>query len=402
MRFVFLVFSVLFCLTAFSQTDSSSIVAQSESNLNISILTCGAGSDLYSSFGHIGIRVQNKEFRTDEVYNYGTFDYSDPDFYVKFTRGKLLYYISKSSYSNFMYEYEQDKRSVVEQVLNLPDEKKVAALQYLENNLKPENKSYHYDFLYDNCATRIRDFFPQVLGDNFYWGDVLNNKNVSYRTAINQYLVTKNWERLGINLLLGSPVDSLMTDESSMFLPDFLHEGLKEALYNNQNIVASENKILESGPAPPRRLNGPLWMMIGILILTILSFHIPAFHYLKPILRFTLLFSSGLLGLFMLFMWFFTNHQACAENYNILWAFPPNLYVAFIAHKKRLPLKVYGLAAISFLMVALIIHVIGIQKMPLIETAPFLLSLMYVYIDLYKNNLSQAKLAPAEINQEEL
>lgn len=367
-----------------------------DNQFQVSILTCGVGNDLYASFGHIGVRVKGSDLGKDEVYNYGTFDYSDPDFYVKFTMGKLLYYISKSSFADFMYEYKEENRSVHEQVLAIPLEQKKAIQSYLENNLKPENRSYHYDFLFDNCATRIRDIFPATLGNNFYWGDILEGKKVSYRTVLNQYLANKNWERLGINLLLGSPVDSLMTDEGSMFLPDFLHQSLKGAVYNGQKIIEHENTLLEGGTIAPRTLNGPLWMMIGILILTILAFHIPAFQYLKPIIRFVLLFLSGLLGFFMLFMWLFTNHQSCAENYNVLWAFPINLFVAFIAHKKKIFLKVYGLAAISFLMVALIIHVIGIQKLPLIELSPLLLSLMYVYIDLYKRNISLTELPEME------
>lgn len=401
MRSILFVFCFFLSATIFAQSDST-ILPELNSNIQVSILTCGVGSDLYASFGHIGIRVKNQEFGTDEVYNYGTFDYSDPDFYIKFTRGKLLYFISKSSFSDFMEEYKEEKRSVVEQELNLRVDKELAIVDFLENNLKPQNRAYHYDFLFDNCATRIRDIFPEVLGKDFYWGDVLDSKRVSFRTVINQYLINKHWERLGIDLLLGSPVDKLMTDESSMFIPDFLHKGLKGAIYNNQKLITTENTLLQAGPSAPRTLDGPLWMTIGILILTILSFHVVAFQYLKPIIRFLLLFITGFLGFFMLFMWLFTNHQACSDNYNILWAFPLNLIIAFIAHKKKLFFKVYGLVGISLLMVALIIHVIGIQKLPLIELSPLLLSLMYVYIDLYKNNISLTKLSETELQQEQL
>lgn len=359
--------------------------------LRMSILTCGVGEELYASFGHSAIRIIDSARGTDEVYNYGTFDFSDPDFYTQFTLGKLLYYIDKSSYANFLEEYVIEQRSVKEQVLDLPPEATQKIYAFLEENLKPENRAYHYDFLFDNCSTRIRDIFPKILGETFFWGAILNNHKASYRSIINQYLADKHWERFGINLLLGSPVDSLMTDDGTMFLPDFLYKGFQNAGMGSQPVVKAEIPILKQAYAPQRKLNGPLWTMIGLLILTILSFHLQAFRYLKPLMRFLLLFVSGLLGCFMLFMWIGTEHKACSENYNILWALPSNLVIAFFAHKKSGLLKIYALAAISVLMVGLLVHVIGLQKMPLIEMAPFLLCLMYVYIDLYKNNIHSLK-----------
>src|SRR5690606_7239331 len=118
-------------------------------------------------------------------------DFSDPDFYTKFTLGKLLYYLDKSSFGDFIGTYQEEKRTVDEQVLLLKDEDKQAVIAYLENNLKPENRSYRYDFLFDNCATRIRDIFPRVLGPGFVYGDVLGGKRIAYRTILNQYLINK-------------------------------------------------------------------------------------------------------------------------------------------------------------------------------------------------------------------
>lgn len=356
------------------------------SQLRISLLTCATGEELYAAFGHSGVRVINYASGTDEVYNYGTFNFSDPEFYTKFTLGKLLYYIDKSSFQDFMGTYRYEKRQVKEQVLALPDEKKEALLQYLETNLLPENSHYRYDFLFDNCATRIRDLFGHTLGDAFSWGDVLPTKT-SYRQAINHYLRNNHWSRFGINLLLGSPVDSVMTDAGAMFLPDFLYRGLENAHYENEPLVAQTGIIYEGQAPESRSLNGPLWTLMGLLILVILAFHVKIFAYLKPVFRFILLFVTGLLGCFMLFMWLGTAHDACNGNYNILWAFPPNLIVAFLAHKQSRFLKLYGLAGMSVLIVALLVHVIGLQRMPLIELSPLLLCLMYCYLDLYKTNL---------------
>jgi hypothetical protein len=389
MRYLLSLLLIIGTYVSFAHNDTlSSAAPANSSHTRISILTCGTGQELYSSFGHTGVRVIDSITGKDEVYNYGTFNFNDPEFYSKFTLGKLLYYVEKSSFNNFMYTYIEEKRNVQEQVLQLDEAHTKAFVAYLENNIKPEHKDYKYDFLFDNCATRVRDIFPKVLGQEFYFGDILNNKKISYRGIINQYLVNKHWERFGINLLLGSRIDSLMTDEGTMFLPDFVHKGLVHAKFQGNHVVKEELTLLKHPTVMTRKLNGPLWMMIGILVLTILSFHIKAFRYLKPVIKFAVLFITGLLGVFMLFMWLGTNHQSCADNYNILWAVPFNLVIAFLAHKKKFWLRIYALAAISLLIVAMAVHVIGFQQLPLIELSPLMLCLMYIYIDMYKQNVN--------------
>lgn len=386
MRYLYLLAFTLLSCCAFGQQDTTVNVPGDTSHLRISILTCGVGDELYSSFGHTGVRIIDSARHTDEVYNYGTFNYG-PDFYKEFVRGKLLYYLDKSNFNDFMYTYVEEKRNVEEQVLDLPADRKHAMLIYLENNLLPQNKSYKYDYFFDNCATRVRDIFPKILGPEFYFGDVLHQKKISYRGIMNQYLVNKHWERFGMNLLLASPTDSIMTDEGSMYLPDFIHRGLVHAKYRGNHVVSSDTTILDHKHIFNSTFNGPLWTMIGLLILTALSFLVRSFHYLKSILRFLILLATGLLGVLMLVMWLGTDHRACSDNYNILWAIPFNVIVAFVAHKRRFWMKIYALAAISLLIVALAIHLIGFQQLPLIELSPLLVCLMYIYIDMYKQNV---------------
>jgi len=390
---LFIFFALFCCLCCTNQSIAGSNDSLQPSIPQISILTCGSGDELYASFGHTGVRVKDSNRHIDEVYNYGTFDYQDPEFYSKFTLGKLLYYLDKSSYQDFLYTYQIEKRSVREQVLHLSATETQAIIDFLENNLKPENRSYLYDFLYDNCATRVRDIFPHILATDFTYGSILEAEPTTFRKVINHYLRNKHWERLGINLLLGSPVDKEMTDEASMFLPDYLHEGLAHAQLGGQLLVQQEHSILPAAKAAPQRVNGPLWATLGVVLLTVLSYLVRPFFYLRKLIRFLLLLLTGLVGCLMLFMWLGTNHQACNANYNILWALPSNVLIAFVAHRPKVWLKVYALAAISLLIVALLIHVIGFQQMPLIEVVPLLLCLMYVYIDLYKNNV-QLPVAP--------
>ena len=125
--------------------------------LRISLLTCDPGEDLYTTFGHSAIRVIDSAEGSDRVYNYGTFDFSDPTaFYVKFIKGgkDLKYFLSVDDFPDFMREYEYYQRSVREQELNLNCGEKTRLKLALLNNAMGENKFYKYDFLFDNCSTR--------------------------------------------------------------------------------------------------------------------------------------------------------------------------------------------------------------------------------------------------------
>src|ERR1700743_201092 len=91
-----------------------------------SVLTCNPGTDPYAIFGHSAIRVRDSVTGIDAVFNYGTFDFTDPDFYGKFMRGRLIYFLDVSTFRDFLPEYQEGGRIVWEQVLRLTAAEKQA------------------------------------------------------------------------------------------------------------------------------------------------------------------------------------------------------------------------------------------------------------------------------------
>src|SRR6478736_9347314 len=124
--FVFLLFALSVSVPAQQRKDSCS--------MEISLLTCAPGSDLYSIFGHTAIRVRDARRGMDIVYNYGTFDDSDPLFYIHFTKGIMNYSLSAETYENFMAEYEYEHRPVIGQILNLDCAEKNQLYEALRKN----------------------------------------------------------------------------------------------------------------------------------------------------------------------------------------------------------------------------------------------------------------------------
>ena len=130
----------------------------------ISIITCGpTQAELYSAFGHTAIRVYDSLQGIDDAYTYGMFSFNQPNFYLNFARGSSFYILGVQSYPDFRYTSIYYNRSVHEQKLNLSSEQKQKIFDFLQWNAQTENRSYRYDYFYDNCATRVRDAFKKAL-----------------------------------------------------------------------------------------------------------------------------------------------------------------------------------------------------------------------------------------------
>lgn len=378
-----LLLMICFCrLPAKAQTDSS--IAP---HIRISLVTCGPGAEIYSVFGHTAVRIIDSVRGTDIVYNYGTFNGFDQDFELKFMKGKLLYYLSTETFANFIEVYGSGGRRVQEQEILLPGNQKYRIQQYLEENMLPENRAYHYDFFFDNCATRIRDIFQSSLGSGLQYPNVLpQGKALSFRTIINRYLQYVPWERMGINILLGSKIDRTMSSPEIMFLPDYLRDGFAGAMIDHSPLSAPVQQLLPAGKMTTAYCNPVVLTMWIMALLTMLGLSVPSLRSLGAVMSTILLILTGLLGLLILVMWFGTDHKACSANFNLLWALPTNLVFIFRKHQYK-----YAAIASIFLLLSLLLHISGIQCLLLPEMTPLLLALLFIFTNAYRQGRLSAK-----------
>ncbi|WP_306642670.1 Lnb N-terminal periplasmic domain-containing protein [Sanyastnella coralliicola] len=301
----------------------------------ISVLTCQPGTDLYSVFGHTAIRVYDPG-RVDHVYNYGTFDFND-EFYLKFARGKLNYRLSRSSFGQFNYEYTVTERGVEEQMLNLTQDQKNRFNHALVENYKPENQYYQYDFFYDNCATRIRDILEDVLGDELQWNSEFDHESYTFRDMIDMYLVDMNWSDFGIDIALGQPCDKVLEAQDNMFLPDYVFSEIASATIGGQPLVKETKVVIKKAVREAGSPLDPALMLTMALTLLALFWFWRRRKGSQSLVipRFLFIF-LGLAGLMVFLLWFATDHTTTKQNWNLIWAFPLHLIVAFILKKKRL------------------------------------------------------------------
>ena len=335
-RLLHLVFVIgLFVLPLQLAADSDHLPDTLSAKAELSVLTCAPGTELYSIFGHSSIRVYDPGQRIDWVFNYGTFDFATPGFAVKFARGKLEYYVLSYSMRNFLAEYEEDGRSVREQVLRLDDAQKEAMLQALKRNELPENKFYLYDFFYDNCASRERDLLRKTLGDKLRLQAPSGKEYGSYRALIQPYLHVLPWTDFGIQIALGSPTDKEAGLEGAVFLPDHLHDVLAASEVQDNGTwkpLVKDTRTLHDAPAPTAPVNGFFspWIVMWLVLLVTAAISFLPFGNAHGFRIFdTLLFgATGLLGIVLLLFWLATDHEATYANLNLIWALPTHLLFA--------------------------------------------------------------------------
>ncbi|CAN5873944.1 DUF4105 domain-containing protein [soil metagenome] len=333
--------------------------AQDSSRLRISLLTCTPGEDLYAIFGHSALRVidsnniNNRFF--DVVYNYGTFDFYDENFYLKFIRGKLLYSVSDEIFNDFKTAYQLENRGITEQVLDLSAEEKINTKKLLIENLREENRYYKYDFFLDNCTTRLRDLILKIKKPAVLLPAVMP-ANTRFRQAIHQYLDSgkQYWSKLGIDILLGAKTDAVMTTAQQQFLPDNLMLALDKS---EPSIVITSTNLYQLSTNNNKAGWFTPMLFFSSLLIFFLLLSLSKNKYLQMLLKGLdgfLFFATGLLGIVLIFMWVGTDHSMTKDNYNLWWALPFHIIMAFLINSNKTFVKKYFLfTAISLLLLLL-------------------------------------------------
>ncbi len=403
MKSFFVTFSLIVLLSLNAFVSHGFVSSQSA---RFTILTCTPGPDLYSLFGHSAIRYQDtiRGKMVDWVYNYGTFIFDD-EFYVKFARGKLDYVLSKEDFPFFQEEYIYAGRGIFEQELLFTQEEKQKFLDLLEANFLPENRIYRYDFFYDNCSTRIRDMIIRATSGlentsnlGFTHPDPEEIKHISridfsyvypqpntFRQTIQTYLDYQPWSDFGIDLALGLPCDKKVEKGEYMFLPDSLMKDMNFAHYSGRALVAQAVEILPqeyelSFDSTVTPMNVMWFFFILHLIIGILFRHKKLFQFSD---RF-LFFVTGLLGVFVVFLWFFTDHTATKWNFNLLWANPINLIFAFVSSKKWSGWKLQWMKIYFFILLSTLLFWFVLPQRLNMAVIPIIFALMFTVVKIVR------------------
>ena len=359
---------VIFCLFFICSIAGRTQINIDSCSMEISLLTCSPGTDLYSIFGHTAIRVRDSIRGMDIVYNYGTFDDSDPLFYVHFTHGIMNYSLSAETMDTFMMEYEFEHREVVAQILQLNCSEKIQLYEALRKNTLDENRIYQYHFHTDNCTTRAGKIIEANTKEPVVYKNILSVPGPSFREMIHEYLDRghQNWSKFGIDIMLGKNLDIKPTNvEAIHFLPDYLFRGFDSAQKGNKTLVKNkltllsfkDQKITEGRFfAVIQGIIIPMTVFLGIFLVSLFLQVSIAKKAVRNLLIFDIIFFSllGLLGFVMAYAWLGRVDNVCTDNINILWALPTHLLIVFFLRKNSSWIKYYFLVTAILALVLLL------------------------------------------------
>lgn len=327
------------------------------------MITILPGDFVHTEFGHSALRVRDPARGIDSLYNYGTFSFSDPYFIPKFAYGELRYFLSVAPTNGALYVYRRQQRPVIEQVLALSAAQRNALYRFLRENAKRANRYYRYDFLYDNCSTRVRDALTTALGDAVQYADRPDPQR-SFRRMLDPYVADRPALDLGFDLGLGLPADEVVTPHESMFLPEYLLEGFAHATVTDasgtRSLVARTDTLLWVDGYDPTEAAFPWpvaagWLAFGI-VLGWTGWQWRTGRSLGRWADAVYLALLGLAGVVISFLWFVSLHDVTGPNLNLLWALPTHAVAAVAVAKRRATprLRIYliGSAGVAALLAA--------------------------------------------------
>lgn len=299
-------------------------------SLTVSFVTCYPGPEIYELCGHEAIRVRG--MGRDSVWNFGIFDFREPNFVYRFVKGETDYMAAGYPFVWFMPEYVERGSRVVEQDLDLTQEEARRLLSMLQTVALPENRRYRYNYVLNNCATRIHELLDSAVSSRVIYPDSV--RYGTFRNEMRAYHKGYPWYQFGIDIALGSGIDRPVSAREEMFVPVEMMRQAEGARMADGRRLVRATRVLNEGvpdatlPSTPAWAT-PLtwsWLAGGLLIFVAARCLIR-----RRITRwiFSLWFAVlGLAGSVVAFLVFASSHEATSPNTLIIWLNPLQLLFA--------------------------------------------------------------------------
>lgn len=298
-------------------------------SITVSLLTCWPGPEVYELCGHEAVRI--KGAGVDSVWNYGVFDFNQSDFIYRFVRGETDYMVMGYPYPWFHDEYSARGSRVVEQELNLTQQEAWKLRKMLQEESLPQNRTYRYNYVRDNCATRIVDRMDSAFGPVRYTDTVTYS---SFRSVMRHYHSHYPWYQFGIDIALGLGLDHRLSSREEMFAPLLMMEKVSTASLPDGRKLVRDTRVANVGlddatlPPTPWYLT-PIFCMSVVFIVCVAIAIVQCVR--KRVFRpvYTVCYGIlGITGIVSAFLVFFSSHEATSPNLMLVLLNPLQLLFA--------------------------------------------------------------------------
>ncbi len=335
-----LLFTVLLPLTA--QAQSVMMPASENDSLQVWLITCDPGSEIYEYYGHTAIGFVNCATQDSIVVHYGVFDFNVPNFALRFMLGLTDYTSSACPWSIFKQSYLDRHISITAQRLLYSSKAAYKLYQSVVTDCTTPGWTYRYNFIYDNCATRIRDKIVDCAEYGFLDMSIDTEKH-TIRDILHEHCKGHKWVSFGQDLLLGAEVDKDVSDSIQEFAPSYLAKHLdnKALLFTRNKAYRFVRDVKFFDPDVPaeKTADFPFSPMMLSLMMLALTLFISCLDVLRKKMTWSydsfLLFTEGIVGCLVTFMFFFSKHPAVGSNWLVLFFNPIPLIGIFEVIRKE-------------------------------------------------------------------
>jgi hypothetical protein len=316
------------------------------------LLTVDVGDQVYDNFGHTALRVLDENTGTDIVFNWGVFDISAGvvPFSFNFFKGIMNYQLETRPSNQEFAMYRGQQRSVWQDKINLSLPQKETLYKRLLWNIEPENLVYPYQYFFDNCTTKVREYLDEALAGKISQ-TLVGETDKTFRNHVQDHYQSVALIGFSLDVLMNSNLDRRVSEYEEMFLPLKLRESLSMlgsdvAENGNLQMLLTDSQVIMEFP-PPTVDNNPylfasIILIAPVLFLFLMLKKIPMSYYATHAriglkfrgLNFRLLGAlgiitallSGIYGILMLGSWFVSDHLDLHHNVNLLLFWPTDLF----------------------------------------------------------------------------
>ena len=350
------------------------------------LVTFGPGEVYFERFGHNAIWLREPVAGLDHTFNFGYFDFEQEDFFLRFMRGRMLYF-SVAQPANIEFgHYRQDNRSIRAQKLNLKPMQYQQLRDYLLNEIQPENRNYRYDYYLNNCSTRIRDALDIALDGALSARTGQVPAELNFRDQTRRLTQMQFWYYLGLESGLGYPVDRVVTRWDEMFIPMVVADEIaamsEEAADAGRPLLAVDTMLFTSSLPAPTDTPTTIWyryLLMGLLLagLAWLSGKFMPKVWLAGLCHAWALVNATM-GFLLAALWLLTDHEASSQNANLL-LFNPLLILALVPGLQRIAAMILiGGNVLALILLLLPVHQYNLDVVALITPINLAVAL-YLY-----------------------
>lgn len=306
------------------------------------LVTFGPGEIYWERFGHNAIWLREPAAGLDHTFNFGYFDFEQEDFFLRFLRGRMLYFAIAQPSDREFDSYQQQNRSIRIQKLKLTSIQYEQLRDYLLNEIKPENRDYRYDYYLNNCSTRIRDALDIALDGQLSEQSEVIPANLNFRDQTRRLTQMQFWYYLGLELGLGFPVDRDVSLWDEMFIPMVVADEIATISSKTSDaggpLLEVDTMLFTSSQPAPANAPSSVWLRylgFGLLVtgLAWLSGRFMPPVWLAGLCSAWVLIATTI-GLLLAALWLLTDHEVTRPNANLL-LFNPLLILALIPVLRR-------------------------------------------------------------------